>query len=159
MFRTIVCFILIFPLIFACTDNKQPKRAQAFQCLSSQSQCQINTDNGQFVILFNQSQIKVEEPFQIQLQYQGDAKLTQINAFMEGKNMFMGKIPVIFTPSTHQQTFTADVMVVACSEPVMQWRLWFTVELLMKNNQKTSNSQTQKKPLIQSFFIDFTSSY
>jgi hypothetical protein len=41
-------------------------------------------------------------------------------------------------------------MVVACTEPNMQWRVWFTVKLFDKNQQKTVTQQ---------FFVDFNSRY
>jgi len=164
---SILASVIIY--LFLCTACKPTttKRVQANhlakpQCIQTQSVCVHKTKVGNFSLLFNVKSVKTEVPFTLYIQYQGPLQLQSVNAYMEGKNMFMGKIPLFFqaTPLNKsdntktlpykKQTLSAETMVVACSEPNMQWRVWFTAKLFDKNQQKT---------ITQQFFVDFNSRY
>jgi len=151
MLKTIsVIFIIIFSLS-ACKPkvDKMPQLNKP-QCLTSQSVCVIKTTMGKFTVGFNVAEVKVETPFSIIVSYTGKQKIETINGYMEGKNMFMGKIPLLFKNNLNNNRFIAGTMVVACSEPKMTWRVWIKAKYQSENLQKE---------MVQGFFVDFTSSY
>ncbi len=66
-----------------------------------------------------------EAPFEVFMDAQ-NPELEIMSAWLEGKTMYMGKIPVFFSRQ-HGSLWSSEVMVGACSDPVMEWQL--TVEL------------------------------
>jgi hypothetical protein len=135
------------------------------QCIDSQSRCEVSTEFANFSLKFSQQQlldkIKTELPFFIELSLfeknseqnvelsneetaakSTQKSITKVSAYLEGKDMFMGKVPVFFKRETDDGTYLAESLLASCSEEQMVWRLWITVEMAEKK---------------QTFFIDFTS--
>ena len=120
------------------------------QCIASQSQCEITTELGTFSIKFSQHQladkVKTELPFFIELaqlpQQEPMKSITNATAYLEGRDMFMGKVPVFFETMGKKNIYVAESLLANCSEEQMVWRLWITVELAGKSK---------------TFFVDFTS--
>ncbi|MEW6992737.1 hypothetical protein AADZ84_00495 [Colwelliaceae bacterium MEBiC 14330] len=148
-----VCLVIL--LISACkptVENSQNQLPEELQCIDSQSECEVATKLANFSIKFSQNQltsnIKAEEPFTIALtvlapnqQHVHKDNITKITAHMEGRDMFMGKVPVFFQQNQNGHTFIAESLLASCSGN-MVWRLWVTAE--------TAEQQQQ-------FFVDFTS--
>ena len=119
-------------------------------CISSQSDCEITTEKARFSVKFSQhkliDKVKTELPFGIELSNLPDLKsskgITKVSAHLEGKDMFMGKVPVFFVSEGNDNIYRAESLLANCSEEQMIWRLWITVEV-------EDQSQT--------FFVDFTS--
>lgn len=124
-------------------------------CIASQSQCQVNTKLANFSIKFSQQQlsdnVKTELPFLIELTELAEPSqseqvtqknTTNISAYLEGKDMFMGKVPIFFEQTAKEGVYSAQSLLASCSEEHMDWRLWITIEL--KGQEQT-------------FFVDFTS--
>ena len=132
-------------------------KAQTLQkpkCLAKQSPCLINDKIGMFSITFNVDEVIAEIPFTIFFNYQSNSDYTvqKVIGFLEGKNMFMGKVPLFFNAANNaesRQVFNAETMVVACSEPNMVWNLWITVTL-----KNASQKVIEKKIL-----VNFSSHY
>jgi hypothetical protein len=137
-------------------------------CLTTQSQCVISTKLGEFEVKFSQiqsnslknkkaehdfkeplKQIKTELPFSMTVSLSKaenlNTEIHSVSGHLEGKDMFMGKVPVFFTKDDQGDNFTANSLLASCSEDVMVWRLWLTAQLT--NKQKSE----------QQFFIDFES--
>ncbi|PKI16721.1 hypothetical protein [Colwellia sp. 12G3] len=132
------------------------------QCIDSQSQCEVSTELASFSIKFSQYQladnVKTELPFTIELiklpqiktqdnvqensQQSTEENTTKISAYLEGKDMFMGKVPVFFQQTGKNNIYLAQSLLASCSEEQMIWRLWVTAEV---------GEQTQ------TFFVDFNS--
>lgn len=167
MIRIIIVILLIFNSL-ACepistvSNNRDIQQQLPFICITSQSQCEVNSHYGRFNILFSQiaqdGKIKTELPFYIQLSFtaltenklgekslEATGKINKIASYLEGKTMFMGKIPVFFQ-ETNTNALVAESLLASCSEEIMTWRLWFTVEILV-------DGKIQQ----QGFFIDFDS--
>jgi hypothetical protein len=159
MIKTFVVIVFIFNLL-ACnpiqqaSQNKSTPPQVPFTCLASQSRCEVSTDLGTFTIEFSaqvdMGKVKTELPFQIKLTFDGVAEnfqLKNVSSYLEGKSMFMGKIPVFFqmTEKTPDTTI-AQTLLASCSDEVMTWRLWFTLEV-----------EQPDKIFKQDFFIDFDS--
>ncbi len=155
-------FLVVFFVFnaLACKPVKQvseknnAKLPNSFSCISSQNQCEVNAGFGRFSIQFSgeisQGRIKTELPFFIQVKLKDEKEgnsIQKIESYLEGKDMFMGKIPVFFKLNENQPSvMTADSLLANCSEEVMTWRLWLQTEVVI--NDKTEQ---------QRFFIDFES--
>jgi len=158
MMKVVVVILLILN-IFACNPIQQASQKKnmpqiPFSCLASQSNCEVITDLGVFSVQFSgqadMGKIKTELPFQIQLTFDGEAEnfqLKNVSSYLEGKSMFMGKIPVFFeiAEKSHNTTI-AQTLLASCSDEVMTWRIWFTAEIEQADNI-----------IKQDFFIDFDS--
>ena len=142
-------------LISACKpiseqDTVNSANALVPQCIVSQSQCEISTELGNFSVKFSQHQlsdkVKTELPFFLELTHLSQQKtkpnITKISAYLEGRDMFMGKVPVFFEQMNEENVHLAQSLLANCSEEQMIWRLWVTVELAEKTT---------------TFFVDFTS--
>ena len=152
--------ILIILNLIACnpaqkaSQNKNTSSKIPFSCLSSQNQCDINTELGTFTIEFSgqieEGKVKTELPFHIQLTFNAATENTQIktvNSYLEGKSMFMGKIPVFFEQTeNNSNVMRAETLLVNCSEEIMTWRQWFAIEV-----------EQEGKIVTQDLFIDFHS--
>lgn len=120
------------------------------QCIGSQSQCEINTELANFSVKFSQAKLSdkiiTELPFAIELTsfavQNGEINITEISAHLEGKDMFMGKVPVFFKKIEGSNVYSAQSLLASCHEEMMAWRLWITAKVEGEN---------------QSFFVDFTS--
>jgi hypothetical protein len=64
------------------------------QCIAQQSQCQFDLAGGQVQVLFTVDRIVAEQEFNMVLNYQGPPALTSVSGYLEGVNMYMGKIPL-----------------------------------------------------------------
>ncbi len=156
MIKAVLILVCIFNIL-ACKPvekkSLENKQAYPFYCLSSQSNCLFDTELGQFSVEFSgltaQGKLKTDLPFQIQLQFEPRDKnhqLTTIQSYLEGKTMFMGKIPVFFEQDAIKNNAKAETLLASCSEEVMTWRLWLQIEI-------AADGEVQQ----QNFFIDFDS--
>ena len=166
LMRLSIIFFVILLSCIACQPVKKasvnPNKLNSPECIDDQSNCVISTKVGDFSVLFNVKKVTTEIPFTIFVQYLGTKQIKTIDAYMEGINMFMGKIPLFFEDNAEKNSplhtntaeskplYSAKTMVVACAEPNMKWRLWFTVQLFDQDQQKTTKQQ---------FFVDFASHY
>jgi len=157
MIKIITVILFIFNIL-ACDPIQQASSRgdiqlhSSFTCLTSQNKCDVNSKFGRFNIQFSgeaiQERIKTELPFQIQLKFDAadeTHQLKNISSYLEGKTMFMGKIPVFFQ-NNKTNVMVAESLLASCSEEVMTWRLWFQVEIV-------ADGEIQQ----QDFFIDFDS--
>jgi hypothetical protein len=150
--------VLILSILFlnACGPHKSSKvinpdsKARTPQCLAQQNPCQFDLGAGQVQVLFNVDKVIAEQPFTMLVNYHGSEKIANITGYLEGGDMFMGKIPLFIeqrllssrvnkpalenipTKQTvqHQQdnnqVFQADVLVGSCSAEQMTWHIWLT---------------------------------
>lgn len=148
---------LILSLLFACNSERQNNETskglvQKMQCLAEQSQCFLEFDGGRAEILFDVNRIVAEQAFNISVNYSGIETITSVTGYLEGVDMFMGKIPLFLerntddtvygnanlNPSTSQD-FIGEVLVGSCSAEQMTWRMWLTFT--------TEDKQTHNKML------------
>jgi len=159
MIKAVVVLLFTFNIL-ACNPIQQASQKKSihpqipFTCLTSQSSCEVSTDVGVFIIEFSgqldKGKIKTELPFEIQLTFEAlseSLQLKNVSSYLEGKTMFMGKVPVFFEMTDkNNKPVIAQTLLASCSEEVMTWRLWFTVEI-----------EQDDKRTEQAFFIDFDS--
>lgn len=160
-FRTVKC--LLISLLIVCLGCEQnvdlDKKNIEPKCLTNQSVCEKSVMSGDFSILFNTDPVITETPFNISLVYRGKYRLKNISAHMEGKNMFMGKIPLFFEPQITKQItqpneqglgqvlYVANTMLGSCSEESMRWTIFFNVTL--------ENSESEQ--VTEKIIVDFDS--
>ena len=124
-------------------------------CIASQSQCEIKTEYANFTVKFSQHQlsdnVKTELPFFIELAESSQSEQVSqkskinISAYIEGRDMFMGKVPMFFKETAKNNVYVAESLLANCSAEQMIWRLWITID--------TADLKGQA----QTFFVDFTS--
>ncbi|WDD97259.1 hypothetical protein [Thalassomonas actiniarum] len=149
----ILMFSFVFSLLAGCqpADKKSPVNVEP-QCLAQQSECVVRTPGGDFRVLFNVDKVLTETPFEVTVEYQGKQSVKNISGYLEGRDMFMGKIPLFLTGQSEHQ-YLAEVMLGSCAQPSMIWRLWLTAEFAGQVADGESHSGNK-----QQFFIDFPSS-
>ena len=148
-------------------DNASPKIAQ---CIVDQSQCEFQLIDAQAQVLFDVDKIVAEQPFNMVIKYQGKDSLKSINGYLEGVDMYMGKIPLFFEPQlsindiadkatensnsaiiksaqlpkkikqNSKQAFQIEVLVGSCSAAQMKWRIWLT--FITEENKKQTKMFT-----------------
>jgi hypothetical protein len=154
---------LLFSFCWGCSqDENEVRPVSPFQCINSQSRCEVITEFGLVVLKFNTEKVLTELPFSLLVEFkESDLPLKGMNqkdhhkknikvlGYMEGKTMFMGKIPLFFNTKGESKAnkFVAETMLGSCSEDKMTWRLWLTIEMNGTNNEKLQTT----------FFIDFDS--
>lgn len=89
-----------------------------------ESSCEVLLPTGNIKIQFNQKP-RIEEQIFVSLTY---PETTEVDsAFIEGVNMYMGKIPVLLDSIEAKQS-KGWFMLGSCTEPSMQWRLTITLK-------------------------------
>lgn len=130
------------------SNESHNKKIHIAQCIALQSQCQFDLMAGQVDVLFDVDKITAEQSFNMVVNYHGTETLTGISGYLEGVDMFMGKIPLFIEERSIEsspdekvladlappnsdvaplkQTFQAEVLVGSCSAEQMTWRIWLT---------------------------------
>lgn len=106
--KNVVIFLSV--LLFACSPDKKltlnvdntPQRIA--HCIDEQSQCEFDLADAKAEVLFDVDKITAEQPFNMVVKYHGNDKLKSITGYLEGVDMYMGKIPLFFDA----QAFTID---------------------------------------------------
>lgn len=118
------------------------KKKRTAQCLAQQSQCEFDLAGGKVQVLFDVDKITAEQSFNMVVNYHGAETLINISGYLEGGDMYMGKIPLFIEPrlsvnsienkiaadvkQASKQVFQAEVLVGSCSAEQMTWRIWLT---------------------------------
>lgn len=145
-------FIIFATLVSACEQEKKNASKESnngvkhYQCMAEQSQCQFVITSGQIDVLFDVEKIVAEQPFNLLVSYQGREIFNHVSGYLEGEDMFMGKIPLIIESTSLQvaqdlkmatiasplprnnQVFKAEVLVGSCSATQMKWRIWLNFQ-------------------------------
>ena len=136
----------------AQASKKINEPARKMQCIEQQSQCFFDVAEGRVDVLFDVDKIIAEQAFNISVHYTGAETINTVSGYMEGVDMFMGKIPLflekrINADSTGNvkavstgtvadnaesmsqnniQAFQGEVLVGSCSAEKMTWKIWLT---------------------------------
>lgn len=137
MFTKKTAFSVIIVLSFLLTGcDKRDERLAHFvepKCISSQSKCEVVKTNETFKVMFNAEPVITETEFTIFLNTNTADRVVKIDAYMEGKEMFMGKIPLFFQAVENSNNFAADTLLGSCSDEKMVWIIWFDVTIERTN--------------------------
>lgn len=143
MDKKLSLWVLILLLGSCSKDNSTKVEYQAFACTEFQSICEKKFKEGKLDILFNVAKITPETEVTMKLKPSFDKSIKKVIGFIEGKSMYMGKIPLLFSEPNMQDEVQATFMLGSCSDPKMIWQT--RVEVHYDDGSKTS------------FFFDFTS--
>jgi len=145
---------ILFRCMFICVFILGCENQENFQlnyiepsCLAEQSRCEIKTNHESFWVLFNIDAVKTETEFEVSLKSDTKDRIVKVISYMEGKEMFMGKVPLFFDTSKSASLYTATSMLGSCSEERMIWIMWFEVTI-----ERAHNNISHEK-----FSIEFTS--
>lgn len=117
--------MMFFSLLLGCSKPSKVSYISPI-CIEGQSVCKMNSKFGDFSILFNVKRPVAETQFEISLTFSQDPNIT-ISSYIEGKDMYMGKIPLFFEKQQSTQ-YLANVLFGSCGREIMTWRLWLTLE-------------------------------
>lgn len=140
MFKKLVCVIGVISLLSACQpSDKLVQNLPTPICIDSQSHCEVNTPLGRFIITFNQASPQAETPFELHVEYQGNYRVVNLSGYLEGIDMFMGKIPLFFNENIKMESenshFIAQAMFGACSLDQMKWQIIVIADI--EHNEST----------------------
>ena len=128
MLKKYTLMVVVSLFLLGCGQEKTKQETLiADKCISAQSQCHAEGEFGQFTITFDTEKPIAEQPFYMYVRYQGDKQLSKLEAYMEGKNMYMGKVPLFFETDDTNKSSAQKAMVLlgSCSEDKMLWQINF----------------------------------
>ncbi|MBD1389616.1 hypothetical protein IC617_09255 [Neiella sp. HB171785] len=73
--------------------------------------------------------LKIEQPISFKIVWPEHWQVQRTKARLEGKNMYMGQIPIELTPQQQLSGVTGELLIIACTRPDMVWQLTLEVEL------------------------------
>ena len=131
-----LAIVLVSVVTLSCSEQSNQQKALAEPiCLPSQSPCVFQTQFGKVSILFNRPKITTEQEFTVYLKLDSSEDEFEVKGFLEGKTMYMGKIPLIFTYEAHSGFHKAQSLIGSCSEAVMRWQM----QLFLSRKQPQEN--------------------
>ena len=125
----IIC-VLFLPLMACSPQEKKSLALSKPICLSTQSECQIQTSFGTLSVLFDRERITPEVEFSI---FVGNKQLNTpiiVTGYMEGKSMYMGKIPLFFSQQPTQGMYMTNTLLGSCTDKKMEWLLHLNIKPL-----------------------------
>ena len=121
--------ILVAVSIFAILATRSgPVLTHSNICALGRSPCVIKTPDYQVSITLQNQQVVLEQETFVDIQVK-NAQLTE--AWIEGVNMYMGKIPLM-----QERDSTHVFFLGSCSEPDMHWRL----NIILEDNTGSAHS-------------------
>ena len=131
-----------FLSLLAACQPKQVEQAnyQAPQCLEGQSECQVVLPIGSAAVSFNLARITAETPFDIVVEIDSAADITKVSGYLEGVNMYMGKIPlfsdeIVKSDDENSVNVVFNTQLGSCAAPQMRWQAWLIIEYLDDANK------------------------
>ena len=142
----IVFLLLVITVIIGVnTQLSNNKFTKLDECTLQNNICFFSHTELDLRLEFNQKPIVEEELF---MTLSGGNNVSIKTAWIEGVNMYMGKTPVMLSPSEEVGDVSDKTIIQgltflgSCSQPVMQWRLFIEVE----------NDQTQQSKVYSALF-------
>ena len=105
---------------FTAGQAMPPEATQDQICDLSRGSCTARPDNDAAQVWISALPVRAEHPFIIELAA-SDQRIGPVKAWLEGRDMFMGTIPVLFEP--RDGGWQAEVLVGSCTSPLMVWLL------------------------------------
>ncbi|MCG7535899.1 hypothetical protein [Pseudoalteromonas sp. OOF1S-7] len=133
--------VLLVTFLTACSDPNTIIHESSEKSESSQTSLNCIAVSpcidGEMLLWSATEQIRPETPFELFVNTQARGAKLKV-AWLEGVTMYMGKIPVFFEQQD-SSLWSAEVMVGACSEPVMEWRLTLETVNLINEHEYVRN--------------------
>jgi hypothetical protein len=140
-------------LLFACSPDNQSNlsadvaSAQVAHCIIGQSKCEFALTNAKAKVLFDVEKIIAEQPFNMIVKYQGQEKLKSITGYLEGVDMYMGKIPLFFDLQaiTHNGNETSAKSSIVSADKSSKLPEQLTHQVAEKENQLSLQEPSQEQ--------------
>lgn len=116
----------LFLLLFAC-NQPQHDAPLTPMCIDGQSHCVISLKGIEVTVKFNRDRLVAEQSFKVTVEISAPNRIDSISAYMEGEDMYMGKIPLLFEKTAINQ-FSADGLFGSCGQAKMTWRVWLFID-------------------------------
>lgn len=130
--------LLLLSLIGCNPAVENNEKLATPKCVDGISTCELMLDDGKLLIQSDQTKFVSEQPFNLFVQYIGAGKLIKLDSYLEGKSMYMGKIPLFFV-ETSTKNWLAEAMVGSCSQQNMQW--WLQLNISLKKGNEIIEKQ------------------
>ena len=125
-----VCLLPVLYLL-GCGERDIPEHLQEFCALDAQQvNCSYDTSVGPLKIYSNHPEMPVETPLQLTAVLPQNDELNSLRIVaseITGISMYMGRIPVQWQ-EVAVNTWQADILLGACTDPNMVWELTITIE-------------------------------
>ncbi|TKB45823.1 hypothetical protein [Thalassotalea mangrovi] len=131
LFVAILC--VIATLNFSEQAQLDPGQDGVPFCNFQEEPCRYNASWGQVNLTSSTNKVVSETEFQLFLDAIPGADFEIKSAFLQGRDMYMGKIPVFF--NSQNESYRADIMLGACTESQMVWRL--NINVMIKQAPQT----------------------
>ena len=132
-------------VLCACSEPEAPeasatKANQLTQpsCISGQSSCALNTPFGTVDIAFNVRALIAEEAFTLFVLPENH-HITSVTGYIEGDDMYMGKIPLFFAALTDSGD-QANSLFGSCAQDKMRWKVWLTFDGIDESGNSRSHT-------------------
>ena len=126
----VLCVVAIWLFVFYLPSPPVKVTSTTLQsavgCDFSEDQCVRNIGDTVYRLTGTPSVFKVETPMTFTLQSTALSALSSVEGHLEGRDMYMGKIPLFFTYQNGK--FVAQTMVGACTESSMIWTMHLAIE-------------------------------
>ncbi|TRX56955.1 hypothetical protein [Thalassomonas sp. M1454] len=128
----IATILLVASNFYLSESNFSVKNANL--CDFQQSECTKVSADLEIKLSTEPKVVKAESEIDFELQIKSLKPVKITSAWLEGKDMFMGKIPLFFNPSDISATnlpitVTAQTMIGACTEDTMVWIMNIALEI------------------------------
>lgn len=122
-FFPIIVVIFILSVVY-WINYQHADEPSVNQCYLDDLACELTIQSTPFLVQFSLFPVQIEEPISVTFSY---SALYDLNsAWLEGTNMFMGRINIHLLESKKAVTQTqtvGELFIGACSESDMRWRM------------------------------------
>ena len=126
----LLVFLIGFFVIFNLKFNSELPVKVSNICHFNKNKCVQKTQFGSFTLQAEPKIIKSESNIDFVLTLPTDSKLKISKAWLEGKDMYMGRIPLFFQKG--KKNYLANTLIGACTENSMVWQMH--IELVDEQN-------------------------
>lgn len=120
----VILLLTVAYLVNLTIDQKDYESLKANQCYLDSSYCEFEIQDLTFKVEFDRFPLEIEEMTLINFSH--PSEYTYDSGWVEGTNMFMGKMKLFTSAITQLQQnsqIDLELFLGACSEPQMRWKM------------------------------------
>ncbi|WP_343855633.1 hypothetical protein [Aliiglaciecola litoralis] len=132
-------------MVYSLNQEKSPILYHN-QCYLESVSCELSLEGTDVVVDVTPFPVRIEEMIAINIKHANQYVLKQV--WVEGTNMFMGKLPVHISNSdtiNDRVKHSGEFFIGACSEPNMRWKLVFDLTDIESGQSQTMSVFFQTK--------------
>ena len=120
IFYMVLAIIVVFIYQTFISDDVE-ENSSSISCDFERGKCGFENEFGMFLLSAEPGLITTESEIQFGLTHEDLNSVTIESAYLEGRDMYMGKIPLFFEKNNDQ--LIASTMIGACIEKKMVWQM------------------------------------